>query len=79
MLQLLKWQKKHEVVLWRRDTQALQELSAAGHIEGKDYQGTRSVTVGFENSQINLVSDLEQAIEFSDLVVIRCLQPHMKI
>lgn len=63
-------EKKHEVVLWRRDTQALQELSAAGHIEIKDYQGTRSVTVGFENSQINLVSDLEQAIQFADLVVI---------
>lgn len=63
-------EKKHEVILWRRDTEALQALNAAGHIEIKDYQGTRAVTVGFEKSQINLEQDLEKAIQAADLVII---------
>jgi len=63
-------EKNHEVVLWRRDSAALVALAAAGHIEIRDYQGTRSVSVGFENSQIQLETDLETAIQFADLILI---------
>ncbi len=47
-------EKGHEVVLWRRDREALQQLAATGELKIKDYRGERSVSVGFENSQIKL-------------------------
>ena len=63
-------EKGHEVVLWRRDRAALQELAQAETLHIKDFQGNRSVTVGFENSQIVLKDDLQAAIAYADLVVI---------
>ncbi len=63
-------EKGHEVVLWRRDTAALQELAAAGTINIKDFQGDRSVTVGFQDSQVVVNDDLQASIQFADLVVI---------
>ena len=39
-------EKGHEVVLWRRDRAALQELAQAETLHIKDFQGNRSVTVG---------------------------------
>ena len=63
-------EKGHDVVLWRRDSQALQELGATGQINIKDYKGTRSVTVGFEQSQVNLENNLEKAIQHAELVII---------
>lgn len=60
----------HEVVLWRRDTEALQQLAGLGHLKIKDFKGDRTVTVGFENSQINLSNDLQTAIAFAELIVI---------
>ena len=63
-------EKGHEVVLWRRDRTALQELAQAETLHIKDFQGNRSVTVGFENSQIVLKDDLQAAIAYADLVVI---------
>ena len=63
-------EKGHEVVLWRRDTAALQELAAAGTINIKDFAGDRSVTVGFKDAQVLVNDDLQAAIEFAELVVI---------
>lgn len=63
-------EKGHEVVLWRRDTEALNELAATGQLFVKDYQGERSVTVGFKACQINLQNNLEQAIQDAELVII---------
>jgi opine dehydrogenase len=56
-------EKGHEVLLWRRDSDALQQLAATGQLKIKDYQGDRTVTVGFEKSQINLSDDLQRAID----------------
>lgn len=63
-------EKGHEVVLWRRDAEALDELAATGQLNIKDFNGERSVSVGFENSQINLQNDLQQAIEHAELIII---------
>ena len=63
-------EKGHDVVLWRRDTQALEQLAATQHLKVKDYKGDRSVTVGFENCQINLSDDLEKAIQHAELIII---------
>jgi len=63
-------EKGHDVVLWRRDAEALNELAATGQLFVRDYRGERSVTVGFENSQINLQNNLEQAIHHAELVII---------
>ena len=63
-------EKEHDVVLWRRDAKALNELAATGRLFVKDFQGERSVTVGFENSQINLQSNLEKAISHAQLIII---------
>ncbi|WP_173911126.1 NAD/NADP-dependent octopine/nopaline dehydrogenase family protein [Acinetobacter sp. Marseille-Q1618] len=63
-------EKGHEVVLWRRDAEALHALAATEKLFVKDFQGERSVTVGFENSQINLQDNLEKAIAHAELVII---------
>src|SRR5690606_18865501 len=60
----------HDVVLWRRDAEALNVLAATGQLFVKDFQGERSVTVGFENSQINLQNNLEKAITHAQLLII---------
>lgn len=52
-------EKGHDVVLWRRDQDALIELAQAKIMNIKDFKGNRSVSVGFENSQINLSVDLQ--------------------
>jgi len=63
-------EKNHEVIWWRRDTQALKRLAEAGKLKIKDYQGNRSVSVGFQNSQITLCEDLQQAVQQVALIVI---------
>ncbi len=63
-------EKNHEVIWWRRDTQALKRLAEAGKLKIKDYQGNRSVSVGFQNSQITLCEDLQQAVQQAALIVI---------
>ncbi|UIJ77484.1 NAD/NADP-dependent octopine/nopaline dehydrogenase family protein [Acinetobacter sp. SH20PTE14] len=63
-------EKGHDVVLWRRDAEALEALAATGQLFVKDFQGERSVTVGFENSQINLQNNLEKAITHAQLIII---------
>jgi len=63
-------EKGHEVLLWRRDSDALQQLAATGQLKIKDYQGDRTVTVGFEKSQINLSDDLQRAIAHAELIII---------
>lgn len=63
-------EKNHQVILWRRDQQALQALAATGEIEVKDYKGTRSVSVGFEQQQIQLSSDLAAAVADAELIII---------
>ena len=55
-------EKGHDVVLWCRDAEALNALAATSQLFVKDFQGERSGTVGFENSQINLQNNLEKAI-----------------
>lgn len=63
-------EKGHEVMLWRRDREALQQLAATGELKIKDYQGDRSVTADFERSQINLTDDLQHAIQHAELIII---------
>ena len=63
-------EKGHEVLLWRRASDALQQFAATGQLKIKDYQGDRTVTVGFEKSQINLSDDLQRAIEHAELIII---------
>lgn len=63
-------EKQHEVVLWRRDSAALQELNQLGQLNVKDYRGTRVVTVGFNDCAIMLADDLQQAIEHAELIII---------
>lgn len=63
-------EKGHDVVLWRRDQDALIELAQAKIMNIKDFKGNRSVSVGFENSQINLSVDLQQAIQHAELIII---------
>ncbi|MDQ9010265.1 NAD/NADP octopine/nopaline dehydrogenase family protein [Acinetobacter gerneri] len=63
-------EKGHDVVLWRRDGEAFEALNQAAQLNVKDYQGTRSVTVGFENAQIILKTNLEQAIQHAELIII---------
>lgn len=63
-------EKGHDVVLWRRDANALKKLAETGELFILDYQGERSVTVGLDNSQINLQESLEQAIVSAELIII---------
>ncbi|ENW81785.1 hypothetical protein F909_01469 [Acinetobacter sp. ANC 3929] len=63
-------EKGHDVVLWRRDTQALEQLAATGVLNIRDYRGDRSITVGFSDSQINLSDNLEKAIQHAQLIII---------
>ena len=63
-------ERGHDVVLWRRDVAALNALAATGQLFVKDFKGDRSVSVGFENSQINLQNDLEKAIAHAQLIII---------
>lgn len=63
-------EKGHDVVLWRRDSDALKALAETGELFILDYQGERSVTVGFDNCQINLKDSLEQAIVDAELIII---------
>lgn len=63
-------EKGHDVVLWRRDADALKKLAEMGELFILDYQGERSVNVGWNNSQINLQESLEQAIAGAELVII---------
>nr|WP_174505539.1 NAD/NADP-dependent octopine/nopaline dehydrogenase family protein [Acinetobacter sp. Marseille-Q1620] len=63
-------EKGHEVLLWRRDQAAFDELNQIGSMNVKDYCGMRSVSVGFQNSQIILNADLQQAIAHAELVII---------
>lgn len=63
-------EKGHDVVLWRRDANALNALAATGQLLIKDFQGERAISVGFENSQINLQHNLQLAIEHAELIII---------
>ncbi|MGE8542437.1 MAG: NAD/NADP octopine/nopaline dehydrogenase family protein [Acinetobacter sp.] len=63
-------EKGHDVVLWRRDAAALDELAKAGLLVIKDFQGERSLSVGYTNSQINLEISLAAAIERAELILI---------
>lgn len=63
-------EKGHEVVLWRRDGAAFTALNQLGQISIRDYKGTRQVSVGFQNSQIQLETDLKAAIQFAELIII---------
>ena len=63
-------EKGHDVVLWRRDSAALKQFAMTGQLKVKDYQGDRSLTVGFEQSQINLTDDLQAAIQHAELIII---------
>ncbi len=63
-------EKGHEVVLWRRDTDAFTTLNQLGHISIRDFKGNRQVSVGFQNAQIQLENDLKTAIQFAELIII---------
>lgn len=63
-------EKRHDVMLWRRDAAALQALDQLGQINIRDYRGTRSVSVGFKGCDITLSQDLQQAIQHAELIII---------
>lgn len=64
------FERGHTTCLWRRDETALQELRALGSLKVKDYRGTRQIMVGGGAGGVQLVSDLAEALEGAELVVI---------
>lgn len=60
-------ERGHATRLWRRDAAALKTLQAIGSLTVRDYRGTRHLALG---DNLQLVSDLAQALQGADLVII---------
>ncbi|WP_060486153.1 NAD/NADP-dependent octopine/nopaline dehydrogenase family protein [Pseudomonas sp. NBRC 111123] len=60
-------ERGHATRLWRRDTAALRTLQAIGSLSVRDYRGTRQLALG---DNLQLFSDLAQALQGADLVII---------
>ena len=60
-------ERGHATRLWRRDATALKTLQAMGSLTVRDYRGTRQLALG---DNLQLVSDLAQALQGADLVII---------
>jgi Glycerol-3-phosphate dehydrogenase len=60
-------ERGHATRLWRRDATALQALQAIGSLSVRDYRGTRRLALG---DNLRLVSDLAEALQGADLVII---------
>ncbi len=60
-------ERGHATLLWRRDGTALQALQAIGSLSVRDYRGVRRLALG---DNLQLVTDLAQALYGADLVII---------
>lgn len=63
-------EKGHQVRLWRRDAQALEQLQCIGHLQVRDYRGERQLSVGQPGDCLQLCSDLAAAVDHAQLLVI---------
>ncbi|CAM3532102.1 NAD/NADP-dependent octopine/nopaline dehydrogenase family protein [Halomonas casei] len=63
-------EKGFDVTLWRRDNDALKELSQLGHLEVKDAKGERSIQIGAGQNQLSLTGDLVEAIHQAELLIV---------
>ncbi|MBB3139606.1 NAD/NADP-dependent octopine/nopaline dehydrogenase family protein [Halomonas organivorans] len=62
-------EKGFDVVLWRRDGEALRELKELGGIDVKDVKGERRIPVGGGRGELTLTDDLAAAVEHAQLLV----------
>lgn len=58
-----------DVVLWRRNGQALKELNELGSIEVKDVKGERRIPIGRGWEELTLTESLETAVDHGQLLV----------
>ncbi|WP_027966384.1 NAD/NADP-dependent octopine/nopaline dehydrogenase family protein [Halomonas halocynthiae] len=63
-------EKGFDVTLWRRDSDALNELSQLGYLNVKDAQGERRIQIGSGQDQLSLTSDLSEATRQANLLII---------
>lgn len=62
-------EKGFDVVLWRRNDQALKELIELEGIEVKDFKGERNISIGQGRGKLALTDSLEAAVEHAQLLV----------
>lgn len=63
-------EKGFDVTLWRRDGNALQELSQLGHLDVKDAQGERRIQIGTHKDQLSLTDNLAEATRQAELLIV---------
>ncbi len=63
-------EKGFDVTLWRRDSEALKELSQLGYLDVKDARGDRQIQIGSGQGELTLTSDLTEATRQANLVIV---------
>jgi opine dehydrogenase len=63
-------EKGFDVTLWRRDGNALHELSQLGHLDVKDVQGERRIQIGAGKDKLSLTDDLAEATRQAELLIV---------
>lgn len=63
-------EKGFDVTLWRRDSNALHDLSQLGHLDVKDAQGERRIQIGASKDQLSLTDDLAEATKQAELLIV---------
>lgn len=62
-------EKGFDVLLWRRNGEALKELTELGGIEVQDFKGERRIPIGQGQGELALTESLEAAVEHAQLLV----------
>lgn len=63
-------EKGHSVKLWRRDEAALAQLLGLGELTVEDYRGKRRISLGQPADNLQLTSDLAEAVAHAQLLIL---------